>query len=332
MSEDTAIPFRLWWGLLGTAGLMVAILLGAPYGDTIWFAPDSGPSWYYWKLPDPSAFTRIVAWGSYLAHQLSIWWLIYSAQQAGLRYTRGLHPVNIKALCINVVFVAWHIVQTRWTYDGLAQDVSIWTSMGSVAILLMLVVIMENQRRGVVLGKKAGWLEEPGRFLRKYHGYYFSWAIIYTFWYHPIEMTLGHLLGTFYTLMLLLQGSLFFTRQHVDRGWTVSLEAFVLLHGTMVAWLSIENQSWTRFLFGFAAIFVITQMHGLGWSARQRWLVFVGFMLGLGLYFREDVLLGLSEALAIPLIYLVFIPLLAGLVRLGLLLKRVGRQQAQRPA
>ena len=28
---------------------------------------------------------------------------------------------------------------------------------------------------------------------RRYHGYYFAWAIVYTFWYHPMEATTGHL-------------------------------------------------------------------------------------------------------------------------------------------
>lgn len=196
---------------------MVAILLAAPYGDSVEFLPDQGGAWYFWKLPDPGAITRLSAWGSYTLHQLAIWWLIYLAQSQQLTYTRGLHTVNLWALGINGLFIAWHIVQTRTWYDGLAQDVPIWSSLGSVAMVLMLVIIMENQRRGVVLGKKVSWFSEAGRFLRKHHGYYFSWAVIYTFWYHPIETTLGHLLGTFYVIMLLLQGSLFFTRSHVNR-------------------------------------------------------------------------------------------------------------------
>jgi hypothetical protein len=224
--------------------------------------------------------------------------------------------VNLWALAINGGFIAWHIAQTRLTYDGLAQDVSILTSLGSVAIMLMLVIIMENQRRGVVAGKKLHWLDEPGRFLRKYHGYYFSWAIIYTFWYHPIETTLGHLLGTFYILMLLLQGSLFFTRSHMNKYWTGLLEVFVLLHGAVVAWLSLENHSWAQFLFGFAAIFVICQMHGLGLSARHRWLVLAGFLLTVAGYYGADIIQGLGEVSRIPLIYIIAVPLLAALVRL----------------
>jgi len=314
MNQPARKEFRLWWGLLGCAALMIAVLLAAPYGDAVRFLPDRGGAWYYWKLPEPTALTRLSAWGSYILHQLAVWWLIYSAQRRNLRYTGGLHRVNIQALVVNGLFVAWHIVQTRLSYDGLAQDVPILTSLGSVAVMLMLVIIMENQRRGVVLGRKWGWLLEPGRFLRKYHGYYFSWAIIYTFWYHPIETTLGHLLGTFYILMLLLQGSLFFTRTHVDSRWTTFLEVFVLLHGAVVAWLSLENHNWSQFAFGFAAIFLVTQMHGLGWTATRRWAVFAVSLLVAVVYYADNPVAGLGEVSRIPLIYILCVPLLALLI------------------
>jgi len=315
MAEHKTVEFRLWWGLLGCALLIVAILLGAPYSDGIAFLPDQGASWYYWKLPDPSAASRVSAWLSYGAHQLAIWWLIYQAQSEKLSYTGGLHRLNIIALAINGLFIAWHIVQTRLFYDGLAQDVSIWSSLGSVAILLMLVIIMENQRRGVVFGKPWHWLDEPGRFLRKYHGYYFSWAIIYTFWYHPIEDTLGHLLGTFYVIMLMLQGSLFFTRSHVNRNWTLFLEVFVLFHGAVVAWLAVNDQSWVMFFFGFAAIFVLTQMHGVGLGAAARWSIGGLFLLGWLWAYWPQLGFGLVDAGRIPFIYLCSVPVLAWIVR-----------------
>ena len=69
-------------------------------------------------------------------------------------------------------------------------------------MVLVAILIMENQRRGLAFGVKVPWLKDAGRTLRQYHGYYFSWAIIYTFWYHPIELTPGHLLGFFYMFLL----------------------------------------------------------------------------------------------------------------------------------
>ena len=114
-------------------------------------------------------------------------------------------------------------MQTQVFYDGLAQDVSIYSSQGSVILLLVVVLLMENRRRGLVFAKPAP-IKRDGRadFARKYHGYLFSWAAIYTFWYHPMLNTPGHLVGFFYMFLLLLQGSLFLTRAHINRVWTLS--------------------------------------------------------------------------------------------------------------
>jgi hypothetical protein len=39
-----------------------------------------------------------------------------------------LHKLNIIALGMNAVFILLHLFQTQIWYDGLAQDVSIWSS------------------------------------------------------------------------------------------------------------------------------------------------------------------------------------------------------------
>ena len=257
-------------GVLGCLLIMVAIVALGPYSSPDMFLEDQGFNWYYWKLPEPDFWTRFSAWSLYLLHQFGIWGLIFWAQVHRPAYTSGLHPVNVIAIAFNALFVGLHVLQTKLTYDGLAQDTSIWSSQLSVIFLLVFVLIMENKRRGLFFGKKVTFLDEPGGFLRKYHGYYFSWAIVFTFWFHPIEDNLGHLLGTFYTLMLMLQGSLFFTRAHRDRVWTLLLEVFVLFHGAMVAYLTIGGDHWQMFFFGFLTLFIITQMHGVGLGNRAR--------------------------------------------------------------
>ncbi len=162
--------------------------------DSVELLPDQGASWYYWKLPEPTFWTRLTAWGGYLAHQITIWWLIYYAQKTNTRYTTGLHRVNVWALGANA-FILLHFVQTHIWYDGLAQDVSIFSSQGSVIVLLVWVLLMENNRRGMFFGKKLPLGKSIIRWARDYHGYYFAWAIIYTFWYHPTVSTSGHLIG-----------------------------------------------------------------------------------------------------------------------------------------
>ena len=261
------------WGILGCLLVMAFIVAVGPYSHPGMFLEDQGFSWYYWKLPSPDFWTRFSAWGLYGLHQLGLWGLIAWAQHQRLQYAKTLHPVNLLALAFNLLFVMLHILQTRVFYDGLAQDTSVFSSQFSVIFMLVFVLIMENRRRGLLFGYRAGFMEPAGGFLRRYHGYYFSWAIIYTFWFHPIEDNVGHLLGTFYILLLLLQGSLFLTRFHRDRAWTMLLEVFVLFHGAMVAWLSFQNDHWQMFAFGFLTLFIVTQMHGIGLGRRSKILL-----------------------------------------------------------
>tara|TARA_Y100001968_G_C19379633_1_gene729587 strand:+ start:1175 stop:1474 length:300 start_codon:yes stop_codon:yes gene_type:complete len=93
-------------------------------------------------------------------------------------------------------------LQTQVYYDGLAQDVPEMTALGSVALMLMIVLALEAPRRGLFFGKKIRFDRRFIKLIKEYHGYLFSWAIIYTFWYHPTEGTIGHLAGFFYMFML----------------------------------------------------------------------------------------------------------------------------------
>lgn len=271
MSNEQILPYRAWWGL-AVCGLLMGIILGfAPYAD-FEILPRRHAFDYPWKLSDPTVWTRFSAWSLYALHQVGIWYLIYKAQSMKLGYANGLHRVNAQALALNGVFVGLHILQTKLFYDGLAQDVHEGTAFGSVALMLFVILLMENDRRGLFVGRKVPFPRRIGMAARKYHGYYFSWAITYTFWYHPIEVTPGHLLGFFYMFMLFLQGSLFFTRYHINRWWTVFLEFFFVIHGTTVAYFALAGLEarWGRFLFGGLAIFLITQMHGVPFRRWQK--------------------------------------------------------------
>jgi hypothetical protein len=266
-------------GILACLLIMAIIVALGPYSNSEMLLPDQGAHWYYWKLPEPDFWSRFSAWMLYGLHQLGLWGLIAWAQIKRPAYSKTLHPVNVIAIGFNLLFVILHILQTKVFYDGLAQDTPVMASQMSVIFMLVFILIMENSRRGLFFGHKVEFLNEPGSFLRRYHGYYFSWAIIYTFWFHPIEDNVGHLLGTFYTLMLLLQGSLFFTRAHRDSKWTLLLEAFVLFHGAMVAYLTIAGDHWQMFLFGFFTLFILTQIHGVGLGKRSRSLLVMFYVL-----------------------------------------------------
>ena len=314
----------LWGGILFGLAFTALIWWAGARLDAIELLPDQGVAWYYWRLPNPTFLTRATAWLSYLAHQIAIWALIYIAQKDKLKYTTNLHKVNLYALGVNAIFIAWHFVQTHLWYDGLAQDVSIFSSQGSVIVLLVWIMLMENQRRGLFLGKKAPISQQVIRFARKYHGYFFAWATIYTFWYHPMVSTSGHLIGFLYMFMLLLQGSLFFTRIHINKWWMFANEFAVLVHGTLVAVMQ-GNGIWPMFAFGFGGVFIITQMHGLGLSRWVKWsLLFIYVVLVL-LVYSERGWDKLNEIIRIPVIDYLAVFILAGLFWLGLWLARLVR-------
>ncbi|MBN1640449.1 MAG: hypothetical protein JXA09_04365, partial [Anaerolineae bacterium] len=284
----SALVTLAYWGL-------GARLAGIPH------LPDSGPSWYYWKLPAPETWARVTAWGFYLLHQFSFWAVIYAAQRQRARVGDGLAPYNIAALAINLFFALLRLLQTHVWYDGLAQDVSIWTSQGSVILMLIMILIMENGRRGLFFGKRVPMPRRAMRLVREYHGYVFAWATVYTFWYHPTEATSGHLIGFFYMFLLFLQGSLAHTRVHVKRGWTLFLEAFVLLHGTLVAVMQ-GNGLWPMFAFGFGGVLIVTQIWGLGLGRLVKGVLIALYVIAALIVYSQLGWVRLNEIVRIPLI------------------------------
>jgi hypothetical protein len=161
--------------------------------------------------------------------------------------------------------------------------------------------------------------------IKLYHGYFFSFAAIYTFWYHPMEATLGHLIGFFYMFLLLLQSSLIFNRAHVNRWWTFALEITVLFHSVVVS-LMLGQSKWPTFLFGFLGILVLTQLHGLPVGISIKRFIYGAFLVSvLAVYGLTERGLGrIYEVTYIPMIefglvgviYLIFLLILWAISRL----------------
>ena len=307
----------LWGGILFSLAFTVLIWWAGQRLHSVMLLPDQGAAWYYWKLPSPTFWTHFTAWTFYALHQITVWGIIFYAQTRVKKYSTGLHPINLVALGANVFFLLLHFVQTQIWYDGLAQDVSIFSSQGSVILMLVSILLMENKRRGLFWGKKVPLGKRVLSFVRKYHGYVFAWATVYTFWYHPMENTVGHLIGFFYMFLMLLQGSLFLTRIHVNRYWMIVQEVTVGIHGTLVAIMQ-GNGIWPMFAFGFAGIFILTQMHGLSLPRRLKWAFTGLFVAGTLLVYSSRGWVQLNEILRIPMIEYLLVFVLAGLVSLGI--------------
>jgi hypothetical protein len=317
MKSTTSSTITLWLGIAFSVLFTLLIWLADPLLSRFVLAAGDGTMLYYdWQLAEHTVMGRVTAWGLYALHQITLWALIYYAQTNVKKYTDGLHPVNVWALGVNALFIVLHFIQTHIWYDALAMDMSSFTSQGSVILMLCFILVLENKRRGMFFGAKAPFSERVVSFARKYHGYLFAWATVYTFWFHPMVGTPGHLAGFFYMFLLLLQGSLFLTRIHVNKWWTLTQEVTVLVHGTLVA-IFQGTDIWQMFAFGFGAMFIVTQMHGLNLSRRTRWLIGLGYAAAVVIVYNSN-WAKLNEIIRIPFIEYLVAFILAGFVALGI--------------
>ena len=316
MQVESANPLRYYLvpGVLVSIVLTVVIALTATNLSGFQIVGQTEIPFYYpWQLAEPSAIARLTAWAGYLIHNLLAWVIIYFAQREKPWFRNHLRWFNWAMIGTHLVFVILHIVQTQLFYDGLAQDVPEVTAQGSVALMLIIIILFETPRRGLIFGNKFRFRQGFIQIARKYHGYFFAWATIYTFWYHPTEGTWGHLMGFLYMFMLFVQSALIFNRSHLNRWWTFTLEVFVVIHGTVVAVLQ-GNGLWPMFAFGFGAMVVLTQMYGLGLNTWTKRGLAVGFILMvLAYYALFGNISGLNEVIRIPVIDYAVIFLLYGI-------------------
>jgi len=309
---NTSNPY-IFIGVLVSTVLTAIIALTAANLSGFQIIGPTVPFAYPWRLTEPNAAARLTAWAGYLLHNLIAWAIIFFAQREKPKFADNLRWFNWAMLATNIVFVVLHIFQTQLFYDGLARDVPEITAQGSVALMLVIIIIFETPRRGLIFGKKFKFKDGFMQIARKYHGYFFAWATIYTFWYHPTEGTWGHLMGFLYMFMLFVQSTLIFNRAHINKWWTVSLEMFVIVHGTVVALLQ-GTEMWTMFAFGFGAMVILTQMYGLGLNTWTKRGLAIGFILLITAYYALAGNLGkINEVIRIPVIDYLFIFLLYGI-------------------
>lgn len=208
-------------------------------------------------------WATVTMWVGYGLHQILCWYFIYKLQRDKHNLQNDhIGKYNTALLIVNGVFIILHLLQTRLFYDALAQYVPVSSSQYSVIIMLVFMLILLNGWRGLFFGKKVPLSRTALSGIAKTHGYYISWAVIFTLWFHPMESTWGHLLGFFYMFLLMLQMSLAYTKVHTNIKWVTVLEVFVTLHGTVIA-LQAGQTMWSMFLFGFALMFIVTQMYGV---------------------------------------------------------------------
>jgi hypothetical protein len=129
-----------------------------------------------------------------------------------------------------------------------------------------------------------------------------------------------------------LQGSLFFTRVHLNKWWGFALETMVLVHGTIVAILA-ANGLWQMFFFGFAGIVVATSMYGLG-LARWIRLTVIGVYLAFAFAIYSQIgIEKIHQITWIPLTYYATVFALALLIGGGIwLVQKIGGRSHPAPS
>jgi hypothetical protein len=266
-----------FWAGLATSALLTALiaLLGPRLRTAFVLPPDQGSWFYAWQLAHPTFWSRFTAWTFYGLHQVTIWVLVALAMREKDHPDR-VSRINVAFFLANLAFSLLHVLQTHLWYDGLAQDVPIWSSQYSVIVMLVLMLFMMIPERGIFLGRKVPLPAAALRFVRRWHGLYISWALVYTFWFHPTEGVPAILTGFFYMFLLFTQLGVANTRAHYVVGWVTILELLVGLHGPAIALINTNN-GWPMFLFGFLFMFVFTQQFGLKLPAWARALVFAAY-------------------------------------------------------
>src|ERR1051325_6420867 len=157
-------------GILISAAFTMVIGLTAANLSGFQIVGRTGIAFYYpWQLIEPNATARLTAWGGYLLHNLIAWAIIYFAQREKPKFGNNLHWFNWAMIATHLVFTILHIFQTQLFYDGLAQDVLEVTAQGSVALMLIIIILFETPRRGLILGKKFKFKDGFIQIARKYH-------------------------------------------------------------------------------------------------------------------------------------------------------------------
>lgn len=286
MSEPKRNQVRtyLLGALVAAALFCLAIAALSPRLAAFAKPADQGSWWYYWQLAEPTGWTRLSAWALYILHQAFVWWI------AARMLKEGGHPDSVSAankiaLWGNLVFMCLHLAQTHLFYDGLAQDVPVWSSQWSVIIMLVIMIYLLIPRRGILLGVRMPAGQRLYRWVRRYHGFYISWALVYTFWFHPMEGDYGLLTGFFYMFLLFIQLSFAGTRLHTAIGWLTVLELTVGIHGPAISLQkhlaegggSLFTDTWPMFFFGFVAVFVFTGQFGFKLGKPARAAIFAAY-------------------------------------------------------
>lgn len=304
--------------------LTLVIIVIDPLVSDVSLMPDTGPKHYYWQLADRNALNMLIVWTMF---GLQLYGNIHFIRIRQQDKRREFTSVNLQILLFNLLFIIIHFIQSIFGYDGLAQDVSVFSSQYSVILVLVMIILIQVPRRGIIFGKKLKIDKQAMSILYRIHGFLFTFAIVYTFWFHPTIYTIGHLFGFFYMFLLFIQIGFFKTKIHTNPKWIVGLEVLVAFHGASVAYFVQNSSLWSMFLFGFGFIFFATQIYGLTTNKTIIRACQIGFLSVVGIYYGTHQITDIHQVLWIPIVEYGHVLIMYGII---VILTQISKKKLKR--
>lgn len=285
---------------VGIAFILVGVIvLINPVVSDVALTSDTGASHYYWQLPNRNGLIMAFVWLLFIIQLVGNYYLIRARlKDPSHKFTSG----NRNILIFNLVMIIIHYLESIVYYDGLAQDVSVYSSQYSVILVLVVILLMQSVSRGIIFGKKLDIDGSVMKLIYAIHGFIFTFSIVYTFWYHPVVNTIGHLFGFFYMFLLFIQIGFIKTQVHYNKKWIVLLEVLVAFHGASVAYFVQNSTLWAMFFFGFGFIFVFTQIYGLTSNKRIVYSSWIAYAILVLTYYGTTDITNIHQILWIPII------------------------------
>ncbi len=261
----------------------------------------NGPFDYFWQLKERSSSIMIMVWFWFLVHFFGNA-LLFQLRRADNNLKKmQFSQYNIYLLLFNGSLILIHILHSVIFYDMFAQDFPSYTSQISVIIMLVILLLIQNSKRGFIFGIKLQ-NQKALNLLYKIHGPIFLLALTYTLWFHSFINTIGHIVGFFYMYLLFIQVSYTGTKIHYNGKWVAFLEAFVLFHGTSVAIFNQNSSLWSMFFFGFLFMFIASQMYSFTKNKTLIVTISIMYLILTITYYFSTSIININEIIRIPVI------------------------------
>ena len=223
----------------------------------------------------------------YILHQLAHWAMVYYAQ-THLKCSQKLQPFHYWMAGMNLVFMLLYIVKSYIIPDSVSYRLPKELLTLIVLGLSYWLLIAKSNSRGLIFGyfvPKQGIAEVAEKCLP----YYFSFAVLFNFWYEPF-IDRYMCLRLVVELIFITQSCLIQTYAYENKYLSILFELMVLPYLIITFFFPIEPQQ--QLLLAIltlslvcAAVFAISQMHGLNFLTRMIKIVITVLLISFAILF-----------------------------------------------